>query len=286
MARGQLERLLGQDRPFFLYLHYMDPHTPHNPPARLLDRVHPRGAERRPPKTGIARILDLIARYDADVLALDEGIAALLAFIRELGIYDDTVIAFVSDHGEQFYEHGDYGHGRKLHDEEIHVPLVLKVPGLSGVVDDVVSSIDLAPTLLELAGATPLNEVQGVSLLTQRAERQRRGAFSEGTMRVNDKALVDAQQRKLVLRFPGRSEELVEPGAVAASVGLYDLSVRGEKARDVLDDPTTHADLEQRLRAEYARSRELRGRIERKFVPLDSEERARLEALGYGTAVP
>jgi arylsulfatase len=286
MARRQLEQLRGQGRPFFLYLQYMDPHTPHDPPEAMLDRFHPAGAARRPPTTALGRMVDLIARYDADVRTLDDGIAALFASLRELGLYDDAVIAFVSDHGEQFYEHGEYGHGRKLHDEEIHVPLVLKAPGQSGVVDDVVSTIDLAPTLLELAGAPPLEAVQGLSLLTQRAERARRGAFSEGTMRRNHKALVDAKQRKLVLEFPGRAEEIARPDVEAPPVGLFDLTIRGEKPRDALDDPATQAALERQLRDEYARSRELRSRIERSFVPLDADERARLQALGYDTGAP
>jgi arylsulfatase A-like enzyme len=283
IARRKLEELSSQDRPFFLYLHYMDPHLPNDPPAQLLDLVHPAGVARRPPETALAKMVEGIARYDGDIRLLDEGVAALFEHLRQMGLYEDAVIAFVSDHGEQFYEHGKYGHGIGLHDEEIHVPLIVKGPGLSGVVDDVVSTLDLAPALLELAGAPPLPRIQGLSLLTQRAERARRGAFSEGTMSLNHKAIVDARAHKLVIGLSGRSDEPVEPGDGMTAVGLYDLDGRGEKDRDRLDDPETQAVLEQLLLEQYARSLELRRQIEPLRVMLDPAERAQLEALGYGT---
>lgn len=281
LALRQLDQRADRGRPVFLYLQYMDPHTPNDPPAELLDLVHPQGAARKPATNALAEMVDLVARYDADVRMLDAGVAALFDGLRERGSYEDAVIAFTSDHGEQFYEHGEYGHGHGLHGEEVHVPLVLKAPGQRGVVEDVVSVLDLGPTLLELAGAEPFEHAQGVSLLTRREERARRGAFSEGTRKRNHKAIVDAGARRLVRALPGRSEEPVPLDERTREVGLWDLA-RGEKDRDAIDDPAARATLERLLREEYERSLELRRRVQRVLVPLAEDERARLEALGYG----
>ncbi len=107
------------------------------------------------------------AWYDASILALDAEIGRLVEGLRRLGRDRDTVIAFVSDHGEEFLEHGNHWHGLNVYAEMIEVPLLLYWPGgLPGgtVVDTTVQTLDMMPTLLDLAGIPIPESAQGMSL--------------------------------------------------------------------------------------------------------------------------
>lgn len=181
---------LPADRPWFLWVHYIDPHAPYSPPPPFADRfqgdatfgdggrelrVFPR---RRQEMVGVGRgqLIDgerrlgfYVARYDAEIAYADAEIGRLLAGLRESGRLDDTVTAFTSDHGESLGEHEYYfNHGRFAFETCLHVPLVVHWPGrLAPRVDSApVALVDLAPTLLDLAGV-PLEDgrwAQGASL--------------------------------------------------------------------------------------------------------------------------
>jgi arylsulfatase A-like enzyme len=167
-AIAALERLSAGERPFFLFVHYFDPHHVY--------RSHPEygfaaagagrldGAESivslrdmRPPlNTGeVAFIRDL---YDEEVRFTDSGIARLLTALTVLGRAEDTVVLLTADHGEEFLERGWLGHTRTLYDELVRVPLMMRVPGVAPrrVVNDAISLAALAPTLLELLGVPAL----------------------------------------------------------------------------------------------------------------------------------
>jgi arylsulfatase A-like enzyme len=91
-------------------------------------------------------------------------VGAFLDGLRERGIYDDALIVFTSDHGEEFFDHGGWWHGQTLYDEVLGVPLIVKLPGneAAGTArDDLVQHVDLAPTLLALAGAPVPEAMQG-----------------------------------------------------------------------------------------------------------------------------
>jgi arylsulfatase A-like enzyme len=124
--------------------------------------------------------------YDGSIRALDTELGRLLEAIDELGLAEETLIAFIADHGEDFLEHGRHWHGNTVYGEMTNVPLVLWAPGRipSGtVVAETVQSIDLMPTLVELSGLSIPEAAQGqslVPLLTGDRERFRsRPAFSE-----------------------------------------------------------------------------------------------------------
>ena len=104
--------------------------------------------------------------YDRTVREADDLIASLLAELDRLGLAEQTLVVLLSDHGEAFGEHGALDHGYASHQEQLHIPLVFRGPGIpAGVRVDAPSSIvDVAPTVLELAGAAPLPFAQGVSL--------------------------------------------------------------------------------------------------------------------------
>lgn len=156
-----------RDTAGFLWLHILDPHGPYAPP----EAFRPAG----PPPPGLDYAFDDFDRvrlgylgktgeerawirrlYEAEVRYVDAELGRFMAVLKELDLYDGALIALVSDHGEQFWEHGGIEHGDANYHEEIHVPLMLKLPGRRpGIVNDLVPVSALAPTVLELAGIVP-----------------------------------------------------------------------------------------------------------------------------------
>jgi hypothetical protein len=126
-----------QGKPFFYFLHIYEPHAPYQP------------------------------TYDADVATSDAIAGKLIAHLKQRGIYDNALIILTSDHGEGLMEHGEAEHGVFLYREDLHVPLILKLPRAArrGSVDLMAQLIDIAPTVLDAAGIEPLATMHGVSLL-------------------------------------------------------------------------------------------------------------------------
>lgn len=167
--------------PFFLYLHYMDVHAPYLPGASCFgpppldvpgfgpmpDKV----LEGRYRKEGLSApgVQERVeALYEAEIRCADASIGELLDEMQERGWLDDTIVVVTSDHGESFREHGTTEHGWNLYPEVYEVPLVVVWPGrltAGARVDRQVASIDVAPTLLELAGLTVPRSFEGRSLL-------------------------------------------------------------------------------------------------------------------------
>jgi arylsulfatase A-like enzyme len=175
----------GRERPVFLYLHYMDVHAPYQPARRWFDEpplvlpgqgpVADSELERRyrfrelsgPELDRRVRVL-----YEAELRGLDDALGALFDALRAQGRLDHTVLVVTSDHGEAFGEHGQVGHGRTLYPEVTAVPLLVHAPGRvpAGVrIDAQVRSIDVAPTLLALAGLPPVPSFEGEVLLPMEA---------------------------------------------------------------------------------------------------------------------
>jgi arylsulfatase A-like enzyme len=149
--------------PFFLYIHYMDIHAPYDPPPAYeqlftaglarTDIVYKNGPYRRgatPEQVAYSR-----AVYDGQIRYWDDELKALLSEIDRLGRSENLLVIITSDHGDEFYEHGGFGHGYTCYGEVLHIPLILVwpevIPGQS-VRHDTVSLIDLLPTLAHLVG--------------------------------------------------------------------------------------------------------------------------------------
>lgn len=156
---------------FFMYLHYMDPHGPYEPPDELYRRFSRYDVET--PLTlydevranvtalrasgfgeGGAQLGDMYDRYCAEIAHTDMAIGQLLQGFKRLGLDDRTLIVLTADHGEEFLEHGYVEHGWTLHNESIHVPLIFWRPDdpVHRKVERPVSSVDVFPTLVELLG--------------------------------------------------------------------------------------------------------------------------------------
>ena len=142
-----------RDGSFFIWIHLYDAHDPYDPPE--------------PFKTRYAS-----APYDGEIAYVDAAVGKLLSWLRLRGLYDNSLIAVMADHGEALGEHGESTHGIFLYDETIHVPLLFKLPqGRSAGtrVDTRAGLVDVLPTMLEAAGIAVPAEVQGESLLTMLA---------------------------------------------------------------------------------------------------------------------
>lgn len=157
-------------RPFFLFVHYFDPHAEYDPPpawrakfALEQDRsstafrfgarehvVNHRGGRMPLDATTLARARAL---YDGEVAYTDDEIGRLLAGLRARGLDPNTIVVLTSDHGEEFGEHGSWEHGHTHFDELLHVPLVIRAPGVAPRTrNEPVGLVDVAPTLCALAG--------------------------------------------------------------------------------------------------------------------------------------
>jgi arylsulfatase A-like enzyme len=171
-----LEWLATAAAPYFLYVHYTDPHDPYLPPGEwrqrfvgdpglLPDELLQRQAFTRTPLT-TAQLDALRGMYDASIAFADFEIGRLLDALP-----DDVLVVVVGDHGEEFLEHGGLLHGHSVFEELLRVPLIFRGPGVCAgkQVGAPVSHVDIAPTLLDLAGLPPLDDPTGRSL---RAELQ------------------------------------------------------------------------------------------------------------------
>ncbi|MCK4752323.1 MAG: sulfatase-like hydrolase/transferase [Planctomycetes bacterium] len=176
--------LLGQisnQQPTFLYLHYMDIHAPYAPKPPFfsappldipglgivtnskLETLFRQNILNSPEV--VERVIDL---YDGEIRTFDAAIDQLLKQLQGMGWLDNTIVVITSDHGEEFLEHGRTEHGKDIYPETYEVPLIFLWPGHLSAGEKIktqVRSIDIAPTLFELAGLTAPQSFEGISLL-------------------------------------------------------------------------------------------------------------------------
>ncbi len=202
--------------PFFLWLHYMDAHTPLFPPdLSFLERLtairlhwkHTRTSESFS-REELGKLMDF---YDREIMHVDQEIGIFLGELEEIGISDEnTYIIIASDHGEQFMDHGRVGHG-VLYDEVLRVPLIFGGPEIKTdtAIDSQVSLLDLSPTIIELLGINEVQSFQGTSLLpVMRGESNKeKGVFSEAISRRGRKDLSFRTEKwKYIMGFNGEKK--------------------------------------------------------------------------------
>ena len=223
-ARTYVDRLLEfagdhHDVPFFAFVHVFDPHSPFKPyaPYDALwgttegEEEHERGNELwesvmddlpsqvQMDSTDVDQELYIQHEndwYDGSIRAraMDVEVARLMEGLEQLGIADETLFIMMSDHGEEFLEHGYHFHGNNAYGEMMNVPLIMHWPGVlpgGTVVEQTTESVDMMPTVLELAGIAPPEQAQGQSLLP---------------------LIVDPDRRRGVGAADGRAERLGGPG--------------------------------------------------------------------------
>ncbi|MBI2433265.1 MAG: sulfatase [Candidatus Hydrogenedentes bacterium] len=142
-------------KPFFAWIHFSDPHAPYK-----LHRTH----NPQDKRTGrLDKVEKVGVKYDSEVAYTDAHIRQVLEALPE-----GTAVLFVADHGESLWEHDYLGHGRRIYQDGLHVPLMIRAPGVApGRTAVPARGLDIAPTLLGLAGLTPPPTMLGVDLLRQ-----------------------------------------------------------------------------------------------------------------------
>ena len=194
----------GRTGPFFLFINYMDSHMPYVPPAPFNTRFEGRNPDFKPyaDHTELSNAVDygkrhvnameskhLVSQYDGGLAYMDSEIGKLLGRLRDLGLYENTLIIITGDHGEAFGERDIIQHSRgSAYQDQVHVPLLIKYPGQHEArrSDDLVSHVDLMPTVLDWSGCAVPAGLQGRSLRLPRtgdsdvvyAEARAAGALS------------------------------------------------------------------------------------------------------------
>ncbi|HJL20468.1 MAG TPA: sulfatase-like hydrolase/transferase [Sandaracinaceae bacterium LLY-WYZ-13_1] len=207
-----------RDERFFAYIQTIDPHVPYDPPDDLLEHYDPGEYDGpiAPRRTGHqledakAGRMELTARdrrrlealHDGEITYHDREMTRFVERLRELGLYDEVIFVVTSDHGEEFHEHGSYGHGHTIYQELIHVPLIVR---WNGVVEprrvaQTVSTLDIAPTVLEATGIDIPEEFEGQSLLSTARGHHRPGPAIAFTDKLDDRRVATAAGYKLVVR--------------------------------------------------------------------------------------
>ncbi len=251
---------------FFLFVHFFDPHWKYEPPEPFRSRYPDRP-------------------YDGEISFVDQEIGRLFEALDDFGMKDRTLIVLTGDHGESLGEHGEHTHSVFVYDATIRIPLIVEWPerpSFTGAgflrgrtVESMVRAVDIAPTVLNLVGITPLDDMEGVSLAPLMAGTE------------TDLGLVNYSESLASLESWGWSE--------VRSIRTEDwkfISVPREEFYDLRADPDEKVNVlgeypeeEKRLRALLdEKLQEDRARkSEDKKIEIDEEGRAKLEALGYVT---
>ncbi|MBA7522032.1 2,3-bisphosphoglycerate-independent phosphoglycerate mutase [subsurface metagenome] len=148
-----------RNRKFFLFIHTYDVHEPYNPPAPYFD-LYTKGRCK-------GELDYIMAVYDGGINYVDDQLGKIFEKLNQLGIDNNTIIILTADHGEAFREHDRLGHGHKPYIEIVHVPLIMKGPGIprNRIYETWVQHIDILPTILEILNIPQRKEMQGRSIL-------------------------------------------------------------------------------------------------------------------------
>jgi arylsulfatase A-like enzyme len=302
---AEARRFLRQDhggRPFFLWVHYVNPHAPYAPPppfdTAFLDPGRSSGA-RLPvvpgfhggiPKqwavAGKDRLTDYVAQYDGEIAAADQQAGEVLDELRAAGHWAESVIVLTSDHGESLGEHDYYfDHGEDLFDPCLEIPLVLVVPGEAGGRRSgaLASTLDLVPTILDAVKVSYPAGLVGVSLLPAtggRPPKQRPRIFAQNERNLS--AVLDERYKLVATPSPGSVtyalyDRVGDPGETS-NVLRRSPQVAGALTRELLG----FLDLRDR---EWERTRGLLGgaRVDTSMSPQACEQ---LKAMGYVERCP
>lgn len=284
-ARSWLER--NDDKPFFLFLHTFQVHGPYTPPEEYAGLFRERSGgtvdENSP------RELREEVAYDQEIRYADDQLKEFFGFLRSRGLLENTVIVFTADHGEEFLEHGEYGHGRNLFEQVTHVPLIVWGPGRvpRGQRDArTAGHVDLMPTILSLAGVAPPDQATGRDLLAAP------GAASSDPPRFTESRTTIAFGKGFQIIPVLPPSFLVQQGARKLAryrevdgfrYVAYDLATDPQENSPLSADSPDFASMKRLVDAyESACTARLKRRDEpAKAIELDPEREEKLRALGY-----
>ena len=254
------------DKPFFAWIHYSDPHAPY----KMHKGLNPVGKR----TLVMGRKEKVRARYDSEVAYTDREIAMVLAALPE-----NTVVVFVADHGESLFEHDYLGHGRRIYQNNLHIPLIIRGNGIEAGRSAVpVRGVDVGPTLLGLAGLPKVAGMQGLDLLREEVPM--------------DRVRVVETYGGAVPNIPGVKDAMADSGPSHRSVihQGWKLILDGDDP-ELYFLPEDPGELTERLGTDPGKREELNAFIQaweaaapaagQATENLDADDRKALEALGY-----
>lgn len=266
--------------PFFVYLHLMSTHLPYEPHPRApkVHRTRQLAAQRdRSVLTPQEQVL-VREDYRGTVRLVDRTIQRLIDTLRDLGLYDRTLVVVTADHGDEMYEHASLGHGKTLYPEVVRIPLLVSLPGVvpaARIVRRPASGVDVLPTVVglleigvDLAG--PGREL----IFDAAADAADRGARvymllrREGGLSVA--SLVDGGFQYIESESPGAAGQVVRE--------LYDLSRDPGAVRNIWNEQSVVA---RRMEEELRSLRAAAKRQGKRDARIDDQTRERLRSLGY-----
>jgi arylsulfatase A-like enzyme len=260
------DEILSEERPYFLYLHYMDPHEPYRRHAEWMPEDAPPVPEDR---------LTDRAAYRSEIRHTDENIRAIF---EALGVDDDTVVILTADHGQEFLDHGHTGHKWTLYSELTRVPLIARLgaDGPTGRSKANVSNIDLLPTLRQVLDTPPSDSDRGVSLLAA-ADADSRGERELFAMRTDCYHPTRAREMRSIVKGPYKLIVNDDSGAVQ----LYDLEKDPGEREDLSGARPAVVKLLREALDDQARRALREGTRQAGEREISEEEARQLEALGY-----
>jgi arylsulfatase A-like enzyme len=285
-----LKRLGEGERPFFLWCHFMDPHNPYTPPRgyvppypgikpaeayELMDELQKEGwAAGDWPVEG-KDIEKFAMLYDGEIAYVDEHFGRIIDALGETGLADNTAVIVLNDHGEEFDDHGSYGHGHTLYPELINMVLLARVPGNdfpASARTRYISHVDIMPTILDAVGVSTAAKLDGRSFLEEESEGEGGGrAYSERLQRGAERKGVHGEGWQLILNTESGERELydlsADPGATENLAG-----------RGVPVENDLYADLTDFIKNNRKEVLALGGPLP---MALSAERTAHLRAIGY-----
>jgi arylsulfatase A-like enzyme len=289
-----------KDGRFFAYIQTIDPHVPYDPPGKYLQmydpseyagQIKPRmtgdlleKAKRNPPQV----VFDardkrrLEALHDGEITKHDHFFGAFLERLSALGLANDTLIVVTSDHGEEFDDHGSWGHGHSVYQELLHVPLMFRLPNrvpAGTKVGEAVSTLDISATVTDLLGVPAMAHNEGhalVGLMLGEAPSQPAVAFSDFQ---DDRRVITTGRWKLILRgnLTSTMFDLVADPTEKNQLDASAFPIGRRYSRMLLGQFLGASDRADWLSAEQKGGTQL----ERENAEMDDTIRDQLRALGY-----
>lgn len=308
---------IGCSEPFYSFVHLMDTHTPyvadpevvvsylekfnytpHVPMSgtgshpgefdQLVKREYPEIEKKYylPDGTPTTAVTD--AHYDAAATQADKRFGAAMSALKEEGVYDDTLVVFLSDHGESLTEHGIYHDHHGLYDTSVHIPLIIRPPGGNGQnLNDLVQITDIAPTVEDYAGVEGLSsdgyslrhtienseEIDRKYVMAEEAHTQRRRMI-----RSNSSKLIHLVDGDTICRYCGVQH--------APEVEWYDLEIDQHEIENTVDMNRSSVSEfreygDQKADEFCSRRPDIKSESENVEYKDEKEVEERLEALGY-----
>ncbi|MEM9073264.1 MAG: sulfatase [Myxococcota bacterium] len=288
-----------KDERFFLYVHTIDPHVPYDPEDEFVSmydsrqhyegQVRPRmtgellaNAKKNPPTVTFNQsdVIRLQALHDGEITQHDRHMGTFIERMKEAGIWDNTVFVFVSDHGEEFNEHGSWGHGHSIYQELLHVPFLIHREGVpSGRIATTVSTMDIGPTVCELAGIDVMPNTAARSLVPLLYGQPRNGPAVAMSEFLDERRVMVAGRYKFFVRgnlTVSMFDLEADPGE-RNQLSPADFPIAGRYLRTLQGQFLGAGNRAQWLDAEQARGPSLRAGE----VQMDDELQQQLRELGY-----